>query len=237
MSTTLLDEVRSGTAPPLVPITVEQYHLMIRDGILQDGDPIELIDGLLVRKDRSARGENLMTHNPRHAFLISRLMRLLTGPCEAARAFLRIQLPVTLNSTNCPEPDIAVVRGSEEDYADRHPGPADLPLVIEIADSSVGTDRSTKQRLYATVGIPPVLARQPARIAGRSLRATRPGVRQVCTPDNPQAGTNPHVEFVTDGQLGNQHRRSVPMIRVEAGAEAAIGVGSRVNEVECERSG
>lgn len=154
MSTTLLDEVRSGTAPPLVPITVEQYHLMIRDGILQDGDPIELIDGLLVRKDRSARGENLMTHNPRHAFLISRLMRLLTGPCEAACAFLRIQLPVTLNSINCPEPDLAVVRGSEEDYADRHPGPADLSLVIEIADSSVRTDRSTKQRLYATAGIP-----------------------------------------------------------------------------------
>ena len=154
MSATLLDEVRSGTAPPLVPITVDQYHLMIQSGILHDGDPIELIDGLLVRKDRSARGENLMTHNPRHAFLISRLMRLLMGPCEAARGHLRIQLPVTLNSTNCPEPDIAVVRGSEEEYADRHPGPADLLLVIEIADSSVKTDRSTKQRLYATAGIP-----------------------------------------------------------------------------------
>lgn len=154
MSATLLDEVRSGTAPPLVPITVDQYHRMIHSGILPDGAPIELIDGLLVQKDRSARGENLMTHNPRHAFLISRLMRLLTGPCEAAGGHLRIQLPVTLNSTNCPEPDLAVVRGAEENYADRHPGPADVSLVIEIADSSVGIDRSTKQRLYATAGVP-----------------------------------------------------------------------------------
>lgn len=154
MSTTLLDELRSGTAPPLVAITVEQYHLMIRDGILPEGDPIELIDGLLVRKDRSARGENLMSHNPRHALLVKRLQRLFIPVCESPGCHVQIQLPVTLNSINCPEPDLAVVRGSEEDYADRHPGPADLSLVIEIADSSVGTDRSTKQRLYATAGIP-----------------------------------------------------------------------------------
>ncbi len=153
MATTLFDEVRSGTAPPLVPITVDQFHQMIRNGILQDGDPIELIDGMMVRKDRSARGENLMTHHPRHALLVSRLQRLLALSCESASYYLRIQLPVTLSNINAPEPDIAVVRGTEEDYADRHPGPADLPLVIEVADSSVGTDRSTKQRLYATARV------------------------------------------------------------------------------------
>ena len=153
MTTTLLDEMRSGTAPPIVPITVDQFHQMIDAGILHDGDPIELIDGLLVRKDRSARGESLMGHNPRHALLISRLLRLLSLPCASAGWFLRIQLPVTLNNINCPEPDLAVVRGTEEDYADRHPSPADLPLVIEVADSSVGTDRSTKHRLYETAGV------------------------------------------------------------------------------------
>ncbi len=153
MVTTLFDELRSGTAPPLMPITVDQFHQMIHHGILQDGDPIELIDGLMVRKDRSARGENLLSHNPRHALLILRLQRLLRGPCESAGGHLRIQLPVTLSEFNAPEPDIAVVRGTEEDYADCHPGPADLVLVIEVADSSVGTDRSTKRRLYATAGV------------------------------------------------------------------------------------
>ncbi len=154
MSIILLDELRGGIAPPLVPITVDQFQRMIDSGILQDGDPIELIDGLLVRKDRSARGENLMGHNPRHALLVSRLQRLLTSACESAGSYLRIQLPIVLNNINAPEPDVAVVRGTEEDYADRHPGPADLPLVIEVADSSLGTDRSTKQRLYATAGVP-----------------------------------------------------------------------------------
>lgn len=149
MLTTLFDEVRSGTAPPLVPITVGQFQQMIHNGILQEGDPIELIDGLLVRKDRSARGENLMGHNPRHALLIKRLLRLLMVPCESAGLHVQIQLPVILSDINAPEPDIAVVLGTEENYADHHPGPADLALVIEVADSSVGTDRSTKQRLYA----------------------------------------------------------------------------------------
>ncbi len=153
MPISFLDEVRSGTAPPLVPITVEQFHQMIRAGILQDGDPIELIDGLLVRKDRSARGENLLTHNPRHALFVSRLHRLLTLFCESAGCYLRIQLPVTLSSINAPEPDVAVVRGTEEDYADRHPGAGDLLLAIEVADSSLGSDRSTKQRLYASAAI------------------------------------------------------------------------------------
>lgn len=153
MSTTLFDELQSGTAPPLVPITVEQFHLMIHNGIIPEGAPIELIDGLMVRKDRSARGESVMTHNPRHALLVSRLQRLLTLSCESVGFYLRVQLPVTLNNINAPEPDIAVVRGTEEDYADRHPCPADLPLVIEVADSSVATDRSTKQRLYATAGV------------------------------------------------------------------------------------
>ena len=154
MSTSLLDELRSGTAPPLMPITVDQFQQMIHTGILHDGDPIELIDGLLVRKDRSACGENLMTHHPRHALLIKRLQRLLTAASDSSDWHVQIQLPVALSPISAPEPDVAVVRGTEEVYADRHPGPEDVTLVIEAADSSVGTDRSTKQRLYATAGIP-----------------------------------------------------------------------------------
>ena len=154
MSMTLLDEVRSGTALPLVPISLDQYQHMIASGILLDGDSIELLDGLLVRKDRSARGEDLMTHNPRHALLIKRLQRLFIPVCESVGWHLQIQLPVALTNFNAPEPDVAIVRGTEENYADRHPGPADLLLVIEVADSSLSIDVTTKQRLYATAGVP-----------------------------------------------------------------------------------
>lgn len=154
MSTTMFDELQSGTAPPWLPITVDQMQQMIRGGILHDGDPVELIDGLLVRKDRSARGENLMGRNPRHALLIKRLSRLLSAGCDAVGWHVQVQLPLTLNAINAPEPDLAIVRGSEEDFTDHHPGPADVILVIEVADSSVGVDRTTKQRLYATANVP-----------------------------------------------------------------------------------
>lgn len=154
MVTTFLEEAARGEDPPLVPITVDLYQQMIDNGILHDGDPIELIDGLLVRKDRSARGESLMTYGHRHALLLRRLMRLLWDWTEAEGCYLQIQLPVTLNEFSVPEPDLSIVKGTEEDYTERHPGPDDLPLVIEVADSSVSTDRSTKQRLYAAAGIP-----------------------------------------------------------------------------------
>jgi Uma2 family endonuclease len=153
MSVTFFDEAARGNLPPLVPITVEQYHQMIRAGIVHEGAPIELIDGLLVRKDRSARGESIMSHGPRHALLVKRIAKLLTPWCAEIGHHVQVQLPVVLNDINCPEPDVALIHGSEEDYADRHPGPAEITLAIEVADSSVSTDRSTKQRLYAQAGV------------------------------------------------------------------------------------
>ena len=134
-------------------LTVEQYHSMLERGILRDGDPVELVEGLLVRKDRGATGGPPRTHGPRHALIISRLMRL-GQPLEALDCHLRVQLPVTLSSVDEPEPDLAVVRGSIEGYGERHPGPLDLLVVVEVADSSLRYDRGTKQRVYATAGVP-----------------------------------------------------------------------------------
>jgi Uma2 family endonuclease len=76
------------------------------------------------------------------------------APCESAGWHVQVQLPVTINEFSAPEPDIAVVQGTEEDFAGHPPGPEDLILVVEIADSSLDTDRSTKHRLHATVGVP-----------------------------------------------------------------------------------
>jgi len=142
-----------GNSPPLVRLTVDQYHEMIAKGILHDGDPIELIDGIMIRKDRSIRGGDPMTHYPAHAVAISRLARQWRL-AEDHGFYLRTQLPITLSGTREPEPDLALVRGSEDDYQDRHPGPSDIVAVAEVADSSLGFDRTTKQRLYAGAGIP-----------------------------------------------------------------------------------
>jgi Uma2 family endonuclease len=65
----------------------------------------------------------------------------------------RTQEPLTLADGE-PEPDGAVVRGTFQDYAARHPGPADVALVIEVADTTLARDRGIKLRSYARAGIP-----------------------------------------------------------------------------------
>lgn len=150
----LQEEIRSGESPQLAKLSIDQYHRMNEAGILPDGSPIELIDGVLVLKDRRDAESDPMTHGTRHALLIERLRHLLE-PLVHSRGFhVRTQLPVTLPPDSEPEPDLSVVRGTYEDYADRHPGPTDIALVVEVAFSSLVQDRKTKVRLYANAGLP-----------------------------------------------------------------------------------
>jgi Uma2 family endonuclease len=127
---------------------------MISAGVIPNGAPIELIEGILVHKDRGAPGEKLLTHNPRHAFIIQRLLKLLSEWCEHRAMFVQSQLPVALNEFNAPEPDIAVIVGSSDAHASRHPGPGEVAAVFEVAGSSLEFDTTTKRRLYASAGIP-----------------------------------------------------------------------------------
>jgi Uma2 family endonuclease len=64
-----------------------------------------------------------------------------------------VQRPITLADSE-PEPDVSIVRGTRADYKDHHPRPSEIGLLIEVADSSLALDRTTKARLYAAEGIP-----------------------------------------------------------------------------------
>jgi Uma2 family endonuclease len=122
--------------------TVEEYHELADAGILQSGDPYELLDGWIVTK---------MTRKPPHDVCID-LLRELLGEHLPRGWRPRVQSAITL-STSEPEPDAAVVRGAARDYTRRHPGPDDIALVIEVADTSLARDRY-KASLYARDGIP-----------------------------------------------------------------------------------
>lgn len=125
---------------------------MIAAGILRDGEPIELIDGLLVRKDRGPEG-NPMVISTEHSLVVTRLGQL-DRSVEPFGHHVRVQQPVTLSATSEPEPDASVVRGAATDYSARHPGPEDVAVAIEVAESSLHYDRTTKLRLYAATGVP-----------------------------------------------------------------------------------
>lgn len=133
-------------ALPPVPIrrwSVDEYHEMLRAGILTENDPIELLDGWLVRK---------MTKNPRHRIATRRVRRALERVVPQGW-YVDSQEPITLSASE-PEPDGAVIRGDSADYADRHP-PADaVALVVEVADTTLEFDQTMKKAIYAQAGIP-----------------------------------------------------------------------------------
>ena len=132
----------------VVPLNVEQYHSMRETGILAEDAPVELIDGLLVYKDRGGA----LPVSPLHTFVTHRMARLAPA-LEERGCHLRLENPITLPPSHEPEPDGAVVQGRPEDYLERHPGPGDVLCVIEVSDSSLKTDRTIKQSVYAAAGI------------------------------------------------------------------------------------
>ena len=141
--------------PPLTPerLTVEQYHQMIAQGILEEGSPIELLDGLLVRKDRSAIGGNPMTVGAYHFWVVNQLADL-NSEFRTQGCFIQTQQPVSIAPVSEPEPDGAIILGNSEDFKLHKPAVKEILAVIEVADSSLHRDRTTKLRIYAASEIP-----------------------------------------------------------------------------------
>lgn len=123
--------------------TVDEYHRMVAAGVLGPDERVELLDGEVVRV--SPMGSP-------HAACVRRLSRLL-GRGAGDRAQVAVQLPLRLDAHSEPEPDVALLRPRDDDYAAAHPGPADALLVVEVGDSSVLADRDVKAPLYAHAGV------------------------------------------------------------------------------------
>jgi len=132
--------------PPPYPVsrmTVDRYHQMFEAGILVQDEPIELLEGWLAVK---------MTKGSPHEATIARLYRLLFTRLPNGW-HVRSQSPITSEDSE-PEPDLTIVRGEDFDYLSHHPSPSDVPIVIEVSDSSLERDRGIKARIYARAGIP-----------------------------------------------------------------------------------
>jgi Uma2 family endonuclease len=130
-----------AVAFPVRRVTVEEYHRLAEVGILTEDDRVELLEGVISPK---------MVHRPPHDATVDLVD-------EVIRSWLpsdwrtRIQSAITTEDSE-PEPDVAVVRGTARDYVARHPGPKDIGLLVEVADSSLDRDRG-KRRLYARAGV------------------------------------------------------------------------------------
>jgi Uma2 family endonuclease len=117
---------------------------MIESGIFPDSSRVELLAGILVDK---------MTKNDPHDFTVGQLAERLRALLPAGW-ILREEKSVVLGKRDRPEPDIAVARGQHRDYSHRAPGPADLGMLIEVADTTYAKDRGLKWSRDARAGIP-----------------------------------------------------------------------------------
>jgi len=121
--------------------TRQEYERMVEAGVFPPGERMELVDGevLKMTPQGSVHATALL--------LAEEALRTAFG----AGAHVRVQLPLGLDPTSEPEPDVTVVVGSLRDYRDAHPTSA--LLAVEVADTTLLYDREQKGSLYARAGV------------------------------------------------------------------------------------
>jgi Uma2 family endonuclease len=131
-------------APNRIRWTRQQCEAIREAGILRGR--YELVDGEIISK---------MGQNPPHSYAVRMVMGWLVRVFGVE--FVLIQSTIDLAEFSPeydePEPDAAVTADPASAYARRHPGAADLLLLVEVSDSTVRFDRTTKAALYARAGI------------------------------------------------------------------------------------
>ena len=124
--------------------TRAEYYRMAEAGILAEDDRVELIEGEIVQMSPIGR---------LHKAFVGNLSQLLSMRF-AERAVVWTQNPIILTDDTEPQPDVTVLRRRAPSYRERDAYAEDVLLLIEVADTSLAYDRTTKLRLYAEAGIP-----------------------------------------------------------------------------------
>lgn len=121
--------------------TRAEYDRLIELGILDEDEPIELLDGLMIVREPQGRPHMTVVG------LLAEALRAAFGPGW----FVQVHGPIALDDLSEPEPDVCVVHGAWRDYRDDHPTrPA---LIVEAADSALAVARGRKATAYARAGI------------------------------------------------------------------------------------
>lgn len=124
-------------------ISAADYVRMGQAGLLPEHG-VELIEGEIF--DMSPVGS-------KHFSCVNTLLELLIEQL-GRKVIVSVQNPVQLNQFSLPEPDIAILLRSPDRYSSQLPGPSDVLLIIEVADSTLKFDKEVKLPLYAAAGIP-----------------------------------------------------------------------------------
>lgn len=123
--------------------TLAEYYRMGEAGILTEDDRVELIEGEIIQ---------LPPIGDPHAWCVNRVNRLFVLGI-GDQGVVSPQNPFRLSQRSEPVPDIVIIHPRAR-LAGPHPTPADVFLVIEVSDSTLGYDLGVKVPLYAREGVP-----------------------------------------------------------------------------------
>ncbi|MEN0075175.1 MAG: Uma2 family endonuclease [Paracraurococcus sp.] len=127
-------------------LDIRGYYRMAEAGILTRDDRVELIEGEIV--DMVPIGS---VHNGTLSGLTHAVFRGVGD-----RAVVTVQGPLRLSDHSEPQPDLLLLKPRADHYRSAHPAPADVLLLVEVAQSSLAYDRQVKLPLYARHRIPEV---------------------------------------------------------------------------------
>lgn len=123
--------------------SVEDYERMYDTGILDPDQRTELLDGRIYV---------VPPPGPTHCSIVDRLNRLFClGLTD--QAVVRVQSQVPVSNWSAPAPDLALLAARDDFYENEHPRADQCLLFVEVAQSSLRTDRDIKAPLYARAGI------------------------------------------------------------------------------------
>jgi Uma2 family endonuclease len=124
-------------------VTRGLFHMIYESGFFGTGR-VELINGEMI--------EQLPKNQP-HTIANDSLYDLLTD--TFGRGFVRHSAPIIISEETEPEPDLAVTRQPQRSYVNiGNPPATEAVLVVEISDSTLRYDLSTKALVYSRAGIP-----------------------------------------------------------------------------------
>ncbi len=124
--------------------SVDEFHRMAEAGIFQEDDRLELLGGDIIA---------MSLVGVRHMACVNRLTDLLTDRFRG-KAIISVQNPIRLDYQTEPVPDIALLKYRDDYYAQQATTAADVLLLIEASDSTLGFDRQVERPLYASTSIP-----------------------------------------------------------------------------------
>lgn len=124
-------------------VTADEFERMAEAGVFHPEERLELWEGEILA---------MSPIGSRHVGCVNRLNTMLV-PALLGRAIVQVQGSIRLTGLSVPQPDVVLLHPRDDFYADGHAGPADIALVVEVADTSLRFDLQTKLPDYAKAGI------------------------------------------------------------------------------------